>query len=93
MNRTEAYRILASELASYRELDHADIAALVGEELSRMKHGNDGCDYTVAVSIRWHSESNADVLVSGSVTLSDWGSPHDRLEDSFVVSKTKLSED
>jgi hypothetical protein len=28
-----------------------------------------------------------DIVVGGAVTPADWGSPHDRLEHSFVVSK------
>lgn len=84
MNQPEAYKLLASELASLRELDHEDLAALLGRS-SRLLRASDGSIYSMYITIRWQNCVRGDILVEGTIATADCG-PLNRLDDSFVVS-------
>jgi len=86
MNRSVAYSLLTAELNTYRQLSHAELVALIGDETSTTHLGSDGLDYSISLWVRWHDRKTRDVAVSGAVALADWASPHDRLDESFVVS-------
>jgi len=86
MNRAEGYALLTVELNSYRQLAHAELVELIGDETSIMRRGSDGTHYSIELWVRWYDAAAQQVVVSGSVSPADWGSPHDRLDDSFVVS-------
>ncbi len=86
MNRVVAYSVLSAEFAGYRQLAYEQLVALVGGDESVVRRGEVGLDYTVEIAVRWRAIANGDVAVSGTVTPADWGSPHDRLDESFVVS-------
>jgi hypothetical protein len=45
MNHVVAYKLLADELAAYRQLPADDARQLVGEHSSRLVRGEDGVDY------------------------------------------------
>jgi len=87
MNRVVANGLLSKELAAYRQLGSAQLANLAGECTSNSRRGADGMDYTDEVSVRWRSNAETELVVSGSVSPADWGSPHDLLCESFVVQK------
>ena len=87
MNRSVAYSMLTVELDKYRKLAHAELVALVNDETSWTRRGSDGLDYTITVWVRWHDPDADDIAVSGAVAPADWASPHDRLDESFVVSR------
>lgn len=84
MNQPEAYKLLASELASLRELSHEELAALLGRS-SRLLRASDGSIYSIYITIRWQECVHGDILVEGTVATADCG-PLQRLDDSFVVS-------
>lgn len=84
MNQSEAYKLLASELGSLRELDYEEVAALLGQS-SRLLRTSDGSIYDVYITIRWRNREHGDILVEGMVATADCG-PLNRLDDSFVVS-------
>lgn len=86
MNRAVAYSLLIAELDKYRQLDHAELVGLVNDESSMTQRGSDGLDYTISLWVRWHDSVTRDIAVSGAVAPADWASPHDRLDESFVVS-------
>lgn len=84
MNQPEAYRLLASELASLRELDYEQLAALLGRS-SRLSRASDGSIFSIYIDIRWRNREHGDILVEGMIATADCG-PLKRLDDSFVVS-------
>lgn len=85
MNRAVAYALLTAELDTYRKISHADLVGLIGDETSITRCGSDGLEYSINLWVRWRDPNAGDVVVSGSVTPPDWGSPHARLDESFVV--------
>ena len=87
MNRAVAYSLLTSELKTYRQLTHAELVALIGDESSLTRCGSDGLHYSITLWVRWHDPETGDIVVSGAVAPADWASPHDRLDESFVVSR------
>jgi hypothetical protein len=84
MNQPEAYKLLASELASLRELGHEELATLLGRS-SRLLRASDGSIFSVYIDIRWRNRGHGDILVEGTIATADCG-PLRRLDDSFVVS-------
>jgi hypothetical protein len=86
MNRAVAYSLLTIELDKYRRLGHAELVGLVNDETSMTQRGSDGLDYSITIWVRWHDRDTRDIAVSGAVGSADWASPHDRLDESFVVS-------
>jgi len=85
MNHVIAYKLLADELAAYRQLPADDIRQLAGEHSSRLVRGEDGVDYNISIVVRSH-HGNDDIRVIGFVGLADWGSPHDVLDEAIVRS-------
>jgi hypothetical protein len=85
MNRVIAYELLTAELAVYRELAFSELRQLVGERSSRLVRGRDGVDYDLTVVVRWRLQEDGEIRVIGLIGEADWGSPHDSLDDTFVV--------
>jgi hypothetical protein len=83
MNHVAAYKLLADELAAYRQLPIDDIRQLVGEHSSRLVRGEDGVNYNISIVVRSRHGDN-DIGVIGFVGLADWGSPHDVLDEAMV---------
>ena len=84
MNRVVAYKLLAGQLAAYRQLPVDDIRQLAGERSSRLVRGEDGVDYNITILVRSRHD-NDDIRVIGFVGLADWGSPHDFLDETIVT--------
>ena len=89
MNRAEAYILLNQSLDCYREKQYGELAAIVDEEIELLKTGTDAVNYTVTIWIRYRTKSSKDIVVSGTVGLADWSSPHDRFDDAFIVPAPK----
>jgi hypothetical protein len=84
MNHVVAYKLLATELAAYRQLPPEDLRQFVGEQSSRLIRGEDGVDYNINIVVRSRHE-NDDIRVIGFVGIADWGSPHDFVDGAFVA--------
>ena len=85
MNRVVAYDLLTAALSSYKDFTAEELANLAGKQSFATKRGTDGVDYLVETTVARTTGKEAGIRVSGSVTPADWGAPHDRLEESFVV--------
>jgi hypothetical protein len=85
MNHVVANQLLASELQAYRELPFPDLRQLVGERSTRHIRGKDGVDYDLTMIVRWRLSDDGDIRVIGFIGESNWGSPHDTLDDTIVV--------
>ncbi len=88
MGTTDAYKLLAEELASYRELTYEELAQLVGPSQMRRTRARDSVDYAIQVNVRWSDFEGSDILVDGWVAVDDCG-PMRRLDDQFVVPRPK----
>jgi hypothetical protein len=85
MNHVIAYKLLADELAAYRQLPADDVRQLAGEHSSRLVRGKDGVDYNLTVVVR--TSSGDDVRVVGFIGVADWGSPHDSLDETMSIAR------
>jgi hypothetical protein len=85
MNHVIAYQLLASELQAYRALPFPELHQLVGEQSTRRVRGEDGVDYDLTMIVRWRLYDDGDIRVTGFIGESNWGGPHDRLDDTIVV--------
>jgi hypothetical protein len=83
MNHVVAYKLLADELAAYRQLPIDDICQLAGEHSTRLVRGEDGVHYDISIVV-CSRHGNNDIGVIGFVGLADWGSPHDVLDEAIV---------
>jgi hypothetical protein len=88
VNRSEAYSLLTDELAAYQQLGYDHLSTLVGSCDSRFRRDCDSVEYAIEVAVRWRDDANGDLVVTGCASPSDWGSPHDRLDESVVVRRT-----
>jgi hypothetical protein len=79
MNRVVAYKLLADELAAYRQLTVDDVRQLAGEHSTRLVRGEDGVAYSLTVVVPSHSDG--DFRVVGFIGIADWGSAHDERDD------------
>jgi hypothetical protein len=84
MQQHDAYALLASELAAYRELSYDELAELVGASSSRRVRAADSTHYVVEVNVRWLPGKSGQILVEGLAATADCG-PLRRLDHSFVV--------
>jgi hypothetical protein len=82
MNHIVAYKLLADELAAYRQLPADDIHQLAGEQSSRLVRGEDGVNYNLTVVVR--SRSDNDACVVGFIGIADWGGPLNSLETTML---------
>lgn len=87
MNHVIANQLLNAELQVYRELSFAELRQLAGEHSTRCIRGEDGVNYDVTMIVRWRRGEGGDIRVSGFVGESDWGSPHDTIDDTIVIPK------
>ena len=89
LNHVIAYQLLTSELASYRDLGYEQLLAFVGEKSSFRKRAADGNEYEVSIRVAKSFEKEGVLRVLGMVGPTDWGSPHDSVDDVIVVSCSK----
>lgn len=82
MNRLVANHLLTLELRAYRDLSFDELLELVGERSTRCVR-EDGVDYDLTIIVR--QGHNGDIWVSGFTGESEWGSPHDTLDDTIVA--------
>ena len=85
MNHVIAYQLLTSELASYRELGYEQLQSFVGEKSSYRKRAADGNEYEVSIRVAKSSDKQGELRVLGMVGPTDWGGPHDSVDDVIVV--------
>ena len=83
---SDAYAMLSSELAAYRELPYDELTQLVGERSLRRVTAADSTEYAIEVIVRWLDLEGGDVRVVGWVAVDDCG-PVRRLDDAFVVAR------
>ena len=88
MNHVVAYKLLASELAVYRQLPMDDIRQLAGEHSSRLVRGEDGVDYNLTIAVR-SRRGGEDVRVVGFIGIADWGRPNDSLDESILLPSSR----
>ena len=91
MGTTEAYQLLSTELASYRELTYEELAQLVGPSQMRCTRAADAVEYAIQVTVRWKEFEGGDIVVDGWVAVDDCG-PMRRLDDQFVVPHPKSNQ-
>jgi hypothetical protein len=82
----DAYRILASELAAFRELTYDELAPFIGEPLLRRVRGADSTEYAIEITFRWRDIEGGDIRVVGWAAVDDCG-PMRRADSTFVVSR------
>ena len=80
----DAYKLLASELAAYREFTYEELAECVGEPTCRIVRAHDSTEYAIEVTVCWLNEERGDILVDGWVAVDDCG-PMRRLDERFIV--------
>lgn len=86
MNRVDAYQLLSSELAAYRNMQYRDLVSAIGQTTSRIVRAEDSTRYTIEVHVQWRDEAEGEIIVDGMVGTADCG-PLGRIDDSFVVLK------
>jgi hypothetical protein len=91
MDQVVAYKLLATELSAYGTTPYQELCQLVGEQTTRIVRGADGVDYELSVHVRWRLSANSDIRVIASIwEVSNWGGPHERLDDTVVVHSAAL---
>jgi hypothetical protein len=80
----DAYQMLASELAAFRQLSYTELVQLVGPPHVRTVRSGDSTEYAIQITVRVLSTD--DILVDGWIAVDDCG-PMRRLDDQFVVPK------
>ena len=83
MDRGVAYRLLATELASYRRLTYAELRQLVGDTYTHRVQVA-GLGYEIDIRVAALNDTPSHILVDGTVGGIDWGSPIDRFDDHFI---------
>ena len=81
---TDAYQLLASELAAFRQLPYEQLTQFVGPAQARRVRARDSTEYAIEINVRWRFGNPGDILVEGWIAVDDCGPLH-RLDDSFVV--------
>lgn len=81
---TEAYALLASELASFHQLSYEELVHFVGTAEVRRVRGSDSTQYAIQVTVEWRTGEPGDILVVGWCAVDDCG-PLRRLDESFIV--------
>jgi hypothetical protein len=89
MQQHDAYALLTSEMAAYRQLSYDDLAQLVGCSSSKHVRAADSTQYVVEVNVRWRTGKPGEILVEGMAATNDCG-PLRRLDDVFVVAPTSV---
>jgi hypothetical protein len=85
MSGVDAYALLMSEFAPYRELRYDELTKFVGQSSSRVVRGKDANDYVIDVAVCWLDQEQQRILVKGMAAVADCG-PLRRVDESFVVS-------
>ena len=67
MDKKEALVVLERELAEYRKLSYADLAARIGDDEQCEVTGPSGIEYQIEIPIRWDHKPNGDVRVMGTI--------------------------
>ena len=75
MDRGEAYRLLLSELTSYRELPYDELVQLVGTTFSHRDKSH-GIEYVIDIEVAWRDIASGEILIDGMVGGVDWGQPN-----------------
>ena len=65
MTRVDAYELLMSEFAPYRELRYEELVSSVGHSSSRVVRGKDAVDYAIDVGVRWLNREGGRIIVEG----------------------------
>ena len=84
----DAYKLLVSELAAYRELSYEELAQFVGQPAERIVRASDSTEYALQVRVFYLNEDGGDIVVDAWVAVDDCG-PMRRLDDHFVVPAKK----
>ena len=82
MDRVAAYRLIATELATYQSRSVGELLHISGHSQAQTVCDN-GVDYSVTVTIR--PQDDGGVRIHAEVHQANWGAPHDSLEDEIIV--------
>jgi hypothetical protein len=87
MNHIIANQLLSSGLQVYRELPFSELRQFIGERSTKRLRGEDGVDYDLTILVEWKLNDDGDIRITGFIGESNWGGPHDSLDDTIVVRK------
>jgi len=72
MDKLESSALLRDELAKYRTMSYAELAARVDAEEHRVEHGPSGTEYQVEIQIIWDDKPGGDVRVMAWIDDGGW---------------------
>jgi hypothetical protein len=67
MDKIEALTVLEQQLAEYRKLSHAELAARVGDEEQCEVTGPSGTEYQIEVQFLWDGPPDGNIRVFGGI--------------------------
>jgi hypothetical protein len=86
MSDPDAYKLLSSEMVSYRELSYDELRRLIGSTSPRSVVGGNSTRYATQVSVNWHKHEQGDILIEGWIAVDDCG-PLQRIDERFIFRK------
>ena len=90
MNRSEAYRLLFEVLNEYRGFSYSELRDLVGVSEETTRQDANDVAYLLDVSVHFDEGDEDAVVVSGTITPSAWGGPHDRIDEEVVFYRNEF---
>jgi hypothetical protein len=85
VDATEARTVLLGELARYRSMPYAALAARIGEVDASRIAGAGGSTYQVEIEVRWDGRAGDNIRVLGGIDDGSWRASFAPLTESFIV--------
>ena len=85
MDKDEARKILAHELARYRAMSYADLKGRMGDVDAFETKGPSGAEYQIEIEVMWDGKPDADLRVMGGIDDGGLRSAFSPLTDDFVI--------
>jgi hypothetical protein len=86
IDKAEAHKVLADELAQWRSRPYAQIASLIGgEPFTKEVLGASGVTYQIEIEVVWDHKPSGDVRVLGAIDDGGWKA-FSPLSDDFILS-------
>jgi len=67
MHKKEALAVLERQLAEYRKLSYAELAARIGDDEQCEVTGPSGIEYQIEIQFLWDGQPNANIRVFGGI--------------------------
>jgi hypothetical protein len=67
MDKQEALAVLEQQLAEYRKLSYAELAARIGDDEQCEITGPSGAEYQIEIQLLWDGQPDGDIRVFGGI--------------------------